>query len=54
MFDTFGPFVLKAHDTDSLNELFEQIHADNPSLENGIGVYMSPPETKRVACCPAM
>ena len=49
MFDTYGPFVLKAHDGDSLDELFLQIKAADPKLQYGIGVYIiSAPDEKGV------
>ena len=40
MFDTYGPFVLKAHDDDSLDDLFAQIQKAEPRLQYGIGVYI--------------
>jgi len=40
MFDTYGPYLLKAHDDEALEYFFEQIKVDNPRLENAIGVYL--------------
>jgi hypothetical protein len=40
MFDTYGPFLLKTHDSDALDELFRQIRRSNEELQYGIGVYL--------------
>jgi hypothetical protein len=49
MFDTYGPFVLKAHDGDSIDELFVHIKTANPKLQFGKGVsIISSPDDKGV------
>ncbi len=52
MFDTYGPFVLKAHDNDSLDELFAQIQDAEPKLQYGIGVYIVSAEDETGAMIP--
>jgi hypothetical protein len=49
MFDTYGPFVLKAHDGDSIDELFMHIKTVNLKLQFGSGVFIiSSPDDKGV------
>jgi len=41
MFDAYGPFELRTHDKDGIDNLYRQISDDGThNLENGIGIYI--------------
>ncbi len=41
MFDTYGPFVLKKHSNDGIDELYREIQADGDGkLQHAVGIYI--------------
>lgn len=40
MFDTYGPFVMKTHDKEGIDDLFVQIRTAESRLQNAIGIYV--------------